>query len=300
MSSTFDKLRKRAKDNSLPTQPEVHGKWFNIRVMPDLATGELLNIGVAFSSADHRLVFKMLDRFEAFSCLYHNRVTTETLRFLVQTVESSLPEQLSPGDLPLIPSPHIRFSDPKFISGHDPVEILDDLYQETVTLAHAGQEKTGEPEKSASLNTASVRKQVFAAIARLDPLSNIVAEDPQWPLPIKEDGKLRVLDMPLRSVHRFGTVLSAFYQSEHIFKFHLWKAGLDLATAFRLYPGDHGGLFILQPSRSEPGYTKKDRERIRNNIAELACRMPQDEFRLTTSDSDDTLAEQILDWAKAA
>lgn len=297
MSSTFDRLRKKAKDNSLPEQPEVQGMWFNIRVMPDLATGELLNIGVGFSSSDRPFEYRLLDRFEAFGCLYHKRVSADGLRFLIQTVQSSLPNRLSPGALPLIPSPNIQYSEPKFITGHSSAEILEDLYKETVTLAHVAHNDTGDLDKSTSLSTSDVRKQVFAAIVELDPLSSIVAEDPQWLLPIKEDGKQRILDMPLRSVHRFGTVLSAFYHSDQSFKLNMLKAGMDMETAFRLYEKDYGGLFILRPSPTLPGYTEKDHAKIDNVIEELDWHMKRDTFQLVVSDSDNSLAEHILGWA---
>ena len=45
MSSIADRLQSVA---SVPPTPAVKGHWFNIRVCPDLALGELLNVGVGY------------------------------------------------------------------------------------------------------------------------------------------------------------------------------------------------------------------------------------------------------------
>lgn len=297
--STFQKLRDKAKAGISPEPPEVRGMWFNIRVVPDLATGETLNIGVGFVGQDSQLQCQWLDRFEAFDCLYRNRLSAENVRLLVQIVRASMPKELPGGQLPLLPSPHVVFSPLKFTSGESAEAILEDLFHETVTMAHVAPAKEEVEEKPDSMNTATVRKRVFDALFQLDPMAmRIVAETPEWPVPLTtEDGRPRILDMPLRGPHRFGNVVSAWHRSKPSLELNMLRAEVDLDLAMRLYPQDLGGLFIMRPPSPQWGFREEHHRQIDNIIDDLNWRMQIHHLRFEVEDSDLRLAEHILEWA---
>lgn len=64
----------------------VRGEWSLIQWNPDIATEELLNIGVALE-VNGSINFKMLDQFERLSCLFDNSV----IQHVQDIIELSLP-----------------------------------------------------------------------------------------------------------------------------------------------------------------------------------------------------------------
>ena len=50
--------------------PIIKGRWFPIRLSPDLATGELLNIGIGFIDSNNQLHTKILSSTTPFRKLY--------------------------------------------------------------------------------------------------------------------------------------------------------------------------------------------------------------------------------------
>ncbi len=245
--TVFKKLRNKARAEGVADHPKVRGTWFNIRIIPDLATGETLNIGVGFVGQDNRLELKLLDRFDAFDCLYRNRLSVENVRLLVQIVRVSMPEGLQNGQTPVIPSPHVMFSSLKFISGDSIHAILDDLYRETVTMAHVAPAKGVVEEKPDSLSNKLAREKVFDAMFQIDSAAmHIVAETSKWSIPVPaEDGHFRVLDMPLRDPRRFGNVISVWSPQRAYVELNTLRAAVDLDLAMRIYPKNNGGLFVL-------------------------------------------------------
>lgn len=273
---------------------QVVGHWFNIRLCPDLATGELLNVGVGFIGPDGQLVTKLLDRFEGFQYLYRGRLAADDISFMMRTIRASLPRQLAPQQLPVTASPHVAYSDLKFASGDDAQSIVDGLYHETVTLARAGKLADGSKRVEPAVGTAAARKLVFAELRRLDHWADrFIFEEAEWL--IQEEGGRRALDMPIRAADFFGNIISAGYRDKQTLELNLLKAEVDMSTAKRLFPRNRGGLFILRPEdRTLPERQQQDIDNVLDMV-EWRSRLEKVHFILEREPKE--LAEQILAWA---
>lgn len=130
MNSVVDRLQSVA---SGPPTPAMTGRWLNIRICPDLALGELLNVGVGFvDSYSEKIHIRLVDRFDRFRLLYGEEFEHE-LRMMLRILGSTdLEDNREP------PFPNIRFSELKFAAGNSVEEILDRLFEVTVPTFAAG------------------------------------------------------------------------------------------------------------------------------------------------------------------
>ena len=136
----YAELRKKAIPGPAPA---VRAKWFNIRYIPDLATGEVLNIGVGLIDASGRVHAKLLTDFARLHCLYGARLDPEGLQFFMDLLRESLSWPDVP---PCSPSPNFVFSELKYAAGDSVEAILNDFYAMTVSLEPSppDQNPTGE------------------------------------------------------------------------------------------------------------------------------------------------------------
>lgn len=125
--SLYANLRKQATPCPVPA---LQGQWLNIRLIPDLNTGEVLNLGVGLR-IDGQVYAKLLSDFSRLRGLYGERFDPEALDVLIELTRL----QVTLGDWPpRSPSPNIVFSAPKYAAGDSVEAILDDLYAVTVSL----------------------------------------------------------------------------------------------------------------------------------------------------------------------
>ena len=126
MSSIIDRMQSVA---SSPPFPAVTGRWFNIRICPDLALGELLNVGIGFTASDSEEThIRLVDQFDRFRLRY-GREFEEELRMMLRVLRSTgLQDNRNP------PFPNVRFSELKFAAGNSLEEILDRLFRATVPV----------------------------------------------------------------------------------------------------------------------------------------------------------------------
>lgn len=267
--------------------PSVAGTWFNIRLTPDLAADERVNIGVGFVNPDGTVLTKLLTRFDRLRCLYDDRLDIRDLEFLVQCLEFDASLR-SPG-------PNITFSRPAYASGTSAESILQELYDEMVTLEPTARADRDAKETARGIDTPTARRLVCDAMARKHPLSAALwAEDPNWRV---SDG---VLDMPIRTPGRFATLVSVWGKSRYSIEWQTLRAQVELTTALGLHPRDTAGLFVLRPPPNAPGYTEALHEQIDNVIDMTAWRLKIRDTRLDVADSPDALADCVLRWAEIA
>lgn len=106
---------------------DIAARWFVIRLSPDLATGELLNIGVGIIY-NEQVFTKIIPNTKPFELLYGDHVK-ENLSFLLHLLKSSTDSFSALKSI----SPHFSFSPLKFIAGHS-VEDIDRLYKSMIPI----------------------------------------------------------------------------------------------------------------------------------------------------------------------
>lgn len=239
-------------------KPAVTGKWFEIRLAPDLITGEILNIGVGFIQArSKRFFFKLLDSAAPFACLYGAR-GREQFSFLLAVTREAL---LAHGPSDRI-SPHISFGELRSAQGASVEAILDSMYKTVVTLGRRAAE-TAElltpAERKAPRSTETIRKRIRRAFRKNDPkgFTDYWRDDP---VTVQVDGHRRPIDMQIWQAQAglfnprcFGIIVSACYKDQHYRKAYLNGAYHDLtiARAYMQQGQGKGGIFILRPEDGE-------------------------------------------------
>lgn len=269
------------------TDPPFKGKWFEIRIQPDLATDERLNIGVCFLDNKRKLHFKLLDDTSAFLCLY-GRQAKEQFDFMLKAVRYNLEHGASTPA-----SPQITYGAPRFAAGFSVQQILDSLYSDTVTLARVKRKPRNE---FSSMDNDDIRQIVFSAMRDIDTLmANTLITGGAIPLAIETDEGPHEVLLPIRKDARFGTIVSAVYKKRDQVEYNLKGAALDLSVALKAYPQNQAGLFVL---RAADGMLRGEESLLQiDNVIEMTeWRAKKLGIRLTVEDSPRRLAEDILEW----
>lgn len=245
-------------EDAAARKPTISGKWFEIRLAPDLVSGELLNIGVGFIQARTKaFFFRMIDSAAPFVCLYGPRAR-EQFGFLLSVTR----EALTTHGPSLHISPHINFGEPRFAQGDSPEQILDSLYRSVVTISRRTEEIAGfltPAERKAPRSTDTLRKRIRHAFKKHDPkgFSDYWRDSP---VVVNVDNRHRPIDMQIWHAQAglfnpscFGIIVSACYKDVHYRKAFLNGAYHDLTIARSFMPkeGGKGGVFILRPEDAD-------------------------------------------------
>ena len=279
-------------------KPAISGKWFEIRIAPDLVSGELLNIGVGFIQARTRAFhFRLIDSAAPFVCLYGPRAR-EQFGFLLSVTREALTRHGPSSNI----SPHISFGEPRFAQGESAGQIVESLYRSVVTLARRV-EQTAElltpAERKAPRSTETLRKRIRRAFKTIDPkgYGDYWRDDP---VVVNVDNRQRPIDMQIWQAQGalftprcFGIIVSSCYKDPHYRKAYLNGAYHDLtiARSYMQSGQGRGGIFILRPEDAD-NLSEIDNE-IDNTVWAL-----QKKFSISpyVEDLIDRLKEQALEF----
>jgi hypothetical protein len=290
-------------DAQAVSKPKVQGKWFEVRLAPDLSTGEVLNIGVGFVQArTRRFYFRLLRDASPLQCLY-GPAAREQFSFLLKVVHESLSTH---GPVEGI-SPQITFGQPRYAAGDTPDQILDTLYRSMVTLARRRSENDGTVEavEFSRRSTERVRDRVRKAFRTIDP----DGAQRVWrthPVPMSLDDGLHTADLQifkgedLLAPTFFGSVISACYKHDPLRRGYMGSAFQSLATAREFGGADaRGRLFVLSPS-SEDEFQPALMRDIENEIDNAAWALGM-KFNIVTEahDSIERIKELALEFASS-
>ncbi|MDA8093399.1 MAG: hypothetical protein M0T84_05705 [Betaproteobacteria bacterium] len=249
--------------------PKVSGKWFPIRLTPDVATGELLNIGVGFIDSRHKLSVRMLDSGRAFRCLY-GAAGTENFSLLMAAAH----EHFQRTGKPESPSPHILIGPRAYAAGESVDDILDRLFRTMVTLVGSDDDESEGP-GAETIDTPKLRKLVFRA-ARKYARGIFETMFHEEPLSLADSSnQSHVLDLPIwardpdlfRDGPRYGTIVSAHFRSPVYRGFNLNGGCLNLwNTRSIINDNGRGAFLILRPAEGSAGYSQSLISDIDNEI----------------------------------
>lgn len=271
----------------VPDLPPVEGHWQAIQLRPDFASSELLNIGVFFTDG-RRSVVRLLNELDRFTHIYGEAAEDE-LRLILGAIRASVAHQNQAPTLGCL-----ELTVPKLARGVSPEEIASRLFASVVTLegkAHVPQKK-----RAAFLNNTQVRERVFQHLRVQAGLfaDELIAQHEA--LIFAEKGSERVLDVPLRYGHCFGSVVSGVFAKVENVERALLRAFVDLATAKAISSSTDVSLFLLRPEDHQTGteYAKRV-DAVLTSAAWKFCKMG---IRMDVANSEEELASDILSWAR--
>lgn len=284
-----------AKNAELTSAPSFQGSWFKIQWMPDLATGELLNVGIALIGSDGRMHVKTLKSYARLECLYDQEIA-DSAAFVLELVKSAL---LSGSAEP--PSRNISYSEQLFVQGASVTEVLNELFETTVTLARPKKESLPEIiNEPRMIKTAELREVVFHQIKESVGVFKAAEILPQNTMLTKRVGdRVYNLDVPIQGKKHLGTVVSAVYKSVQHVELNLLRAFSDIETAIRAFDReDQGGLFILRPDDDVMECIQRNsRREIERKLDQVAWKAENSGIRTVIKDDPSYLAQDVLEWA---
>jgi len=289
MNSAVEKMQRLF----LPTpHHNVTGEWFKICLSPNVASGERLNIGVAFVEEARQTVHaRLIEELDKLGPLYGEGFEDQVL-FLAKTVRHTLSRcDFEP------PSPNITYSERKFAAGESPQEIVERIFSAVVSLFSPAEPQPARLARATSFTNDQVRKHVFEAMKRRAGLAadRIIAEDPVYL--VKEQGKTYAFDLPLRMPDRLGTIVSAGYRTPVPLENNLLRASLDLETAKEIFRRDRLGFFVLRPGADSVDFGPEHLLQIDNVIDVVGWKLHKQGVHIGVEDSHERLADEVLAWA---
>jgi hypothetical protein len=267
--------------------PKVSGQWFNIRYCPDLAGGELLNIGVGYVDAQRRKVHtRLIENLEAFRVLFGEGFEQE-VRFALDVVKSTLAKRELES-----PLRSIVFSEHRFAAGESERELVDRLFEATVSFNEA--KAVAVARRDTAQNNASVRTAVFDAIRLKAELraDRIIAPDPIYVA--REGDRSYPLEIPIRSDRLLGSLVSAAYRSKQPLENNLLRASLDLETAARIFSQDRLGYFVMRSVHALDAAFSRVADDI---IDTIGWKLHRQGVHVGVEDTPERLADEILAWS---
>jgi hypothetical protein len=234
-------------------KPTIKAKWAPIRISPNLATGEILNVGVCVLYR-RKVHVKLLPNAAPFEALY-GKVGKDNFSFLLSIIGQHLGGQKS---LSANISPQVSLGKTHFVAGDSIQEILDRLYASIVSLDLMCQEKDAQKERN--ISTENLRRRVQSLLRK----ENAKFVENSWhdvsnPIiipPSSSNGApihlphLQLWSEPniANSTIRFASFVSADYVKATAGDVHLLYAKQDIELAANYKDGEkEAGLFVYRP-----------------------------------------------------
>lgn len=266
----------------------LRGEWSLIQWNPDIATEELLNIGVALN-IDGQLKLKMLDYFERLTCLFDDGAI-EHLRGVIELSENAIMNNCN------------NFSD-QIILKHKGVtkglsekEILERLYNRVITLGKPCQNKNLIRHEFKVVHSDAlitrITKNLRQSFKHNDELLKFLPNEKY--IHHQDDTFL----VPLRSDSAFGSIVSVVSSNTDKIKANYLTNVNDLKTA-SIIENKEATFFVLAPSDDELNKLDSTKaEKIDSLIDSLNRKQIQQGIKIESEYSEEVLKDKMEWWAR--
>lgn len=237
----------------------------------------------------------MLDSFDRVKCLYGNRVDLPSLTHLMLDIEDAVRQ--SKGDLPDELSDSVRLGQPLFASGEGAEDIVDEFFNDVVTL---GKPTNKNPRTSFRYRSNfKVRETVFELMREKMALEaeNIIRQDP-YRLRLNNSATIDV-DIPLLTGTAAGTIVSAWYKSPLVVENNLLQAASDLLLVYSNSERRKAAMSVLMPAPSS-GLTGKEFQKHNYAAYRQLDRLKRSGIDILEATASDELADLTIDWWQKA
>jgi len=270
----------------------IQGKWFAARWQPDIATGEVLNIGVGFVSNDGELTLRLLNEFGRLECLFDSNNAAFHAELACQIVEECMrADPQRRGNL----LAGVTIEEQGFAQGSDNEGIIGRLYSEVVTLGRArptkGKKKPFVP-VSRDYAYENLRKQLKKRL-NLD-YEKHVPKDPFKE--VNDEFGLDRLYLPFQREHGVATLASAAYADPWRVKSHLWEGFRSVETALKNGLSDEGALFVVMPGE---GLSTDVFKTLEHQFEEFYAFVKRHDIQIESHEHLIELGESISNWCQA-
>jgi hypothetical protein len=285
--------RLRARLSERPSETIVKGQWRPISACLDEDAGEFLNVGVLFTYGSGKVEVRMLDAFDRIKCLYDNRIDFNDLSHLMHDIEDSI---VNAGhDLPDELSDTIRLGAPLFASGTSPEAVVDEFFDDVVTLGrpHSKQRSTAFRYRSSH----KVREGLFDIMQQKMALeASSIIQEGRYLLKMQSGHRIEV-DVPLLSEKSAGGVVSAWYKSPLVVENNLLQASADLLLVTS-NTSRKGALSVLTPGKDN-GLSVREFNKHHEATYRQLDRIHKSGIDIIEANSTDELASKTIDWWRA-
>jgi len=282
--------RLRARLSEQPGPSLVKGQWRAISACLDEDSGEFLNVGVMFAYSG-RVEVRMLDSFDRLKCLYDNRIDHNDIAHFLYDLEETIIE--AGPDLPCEIGDTIRLGPPLFASGESAEAVVDEFYDDVVTLGrpHSKQRDTRFRYRS----TPKIRETIFEIMQekmRLE--ASRVIQESRFQLKLRSGHYIEV-DVPLLSNGAAGSIVSAWYKSPIVVENNLLQASSDLLLVKSNTPREKTSLSVLVPNK-DSGLILREYNKLHDATARQLDRLSKSGIEIIEADSVDVLANKTIEW----
>lgn len=265
---------------STPTQQALQqgGVIMVLRCVPDVFTGERLNIGVAGIDQQGRRACKVVTEPGRLDCLYGESASDVVL--LAQAAAEAFMAGAA------MPTSQVTLDAPSPFYNTALEEAVQQVFADQVTVAlprrqDANKKTMGDEEAWQQVSDHIKLQQNLQA--------DVIAGTPH--VLIETERGSRSVTAQLQPKHGVGTVRSADYSASTL-KTHLMDSLLDLECAARYRSKRGMGIFILRPKQE----SHKSAAAIDAVIDSITFRAPRNLFVEVSQDSQ-TLAGSVVEWA---
>ena len=279
----------------------MRGKWLNIRLKPDIFSGELFNIGVGFIDQSGTLHSQFTEDLSRLQCLFDDRIDLDEMGFLVDLASTQYDRAIFDEIKNASISPQILLGDPSYASGKSIGSILNQFYDQTISLRPFGEDSKTRRPRFASSSTESVRSEIFNWLRLQHPnlAKEIIPSNFQFVIQTSDGNtqQRHTVELPLRVPGRAaGTIVSANCKTAPTAELRILQAAMNINTAVRHLEGEDCGLFILRPGDNS-ALPRSTLDRFDDLIDESVWKLRDAGVYVGVEDTIEGLGKEIVDWA---
>lgn len=288
-----------------PRKADSHltrGKWVNIRLQPNLLSGEQLNVGVGFIDQTGRFHTRVSTDLSRLRCLYDERIDLEDMQVLLALAADQLDRKRYESGMPETISPQLSFSPPSYAAGNSIDDILNTFFDQTVSLVspQPETEDSKRPYFRGYSNTA-VRQHLREWMVKHHHkvASRIFSHDAAFVIRSNDGGQAEEhsVDLPLRQPGKLaGSVVSAFCSGTQTAELRLLQSAMSINTAKRHLYNERIGLFVLRPDHTS-GLDRKTLSRFDDVIDESVWQLRDAGVHVGVEPSIERLGKEVAEWA---
>lgn len=269
----------------------IKGRWFTARWQPDLATGEVFNIGVGFVSSEGELSLRLLNEFSRLECLFDSSNAAFHAELACQLVSECMNADPSRrGNL----LAGVAIEDRGFAQGSDSASIVDRLYSDVVSL---GRPRHVQGKKKPFIPVS--RDYAYDRVkAHLRHTLNIEFERHVPQDPFKEvsdaygDEKLY---LPFQRDGGVATLTSAAYADPWRVKSQLFEGFRSVETALKKDLSESAALFVVLPGE---GLSQETIDSLDKEFEAFYAFVKRHEIHMESYADLTDLSESVSEWCQ--
>lgn len=283
-----ERLRHRISEQ--PRQELVTGSWRTVSMCLDQDAGEFLNVGVVFQHGGKAEV-RMLDSFQRLACLYDSRFDQNDFAHYLQDIEATLIHLGS--DMPDFISTDIRLGEPLYASGQSPEQVVDEFFNDVVTLARP---RSGSKRDSFRYRSTPKLKegvlQIMQEKMQMD--ASRIIQQGSFSLKMKGSTNRIDVDIPLLSQNAAGTIVSAWYKSPLVVSNNILQAASDILL-IASNSERKGSISVLMPPPSS-GMSAVEYQKVADAAFKQMDRADKAGVEVIEAESTDAVANKTIEW----